>query len=64
VEQGALRDLEGILLQTKGTDRLVLSVSLLQRSLAVEIDRDCVAPIRSRDCVPNAERIRASEITQ
>jgi transcription antitermination factor NusG len=61
VEHGALRDLEGILLQTKGTDRLVLSVSLLQRSLAVEIDRDCVAPVRSRKGVPNGARVPASE---
>lgn len=45
VEHGPLRDLEGILLQTKGAHRLVLSVSLLQRSVAVEVDRDCVAPI-------------------
>jgi len=48
VEHGALRDLEGILLQAKGSHRLVLSVSLLQRSVAVEVDRDCVAPIKSR----------------
>jgi len=51
VEYGALRDVEGILLQTKGTQRLVLSVSLLQRSVAVEVDRDCVTPlnVRGRD---------------
>jgi transcriptional antiterminator RfaH len=48
VEHGPLRDLEGILLQAKGSHRLVLSVSLLQRSVAVEIDRDCVAPVQSR----------------
>jgi len=48
VEHGPLRDLEGILLQAKGSHRLVLSVSLLQRSVAVEVDRDCVAPILSR----------------
>ena len=45
VEHGALRDLEGILLQAKGSHRLVVSVSLLQRSVAVEIDRDCVVPM-------------------
>jgi len=48
VDRGPLRDLEGILLQAKGSHRLVLSVSLLQRSVAVEVDRDCVTPIRSR----------------
>lgn len=45
VEHGPLRDLEGILVQEKGAARLVLSVSLLQRSIAVELDRDCVAPV-------------------
>ncbi len=49
VERGALRDVEGILLQAKGSHRLVLSVALLQRSVAVEVDRDCVTPIRSLD---------------
>jgi transcription antitermination factor NusG len=48
VEHGPLRDLEGILLQAKGSHRLILSVSLLQRSVAVEVDRDCVTPIQSR----------------
>jgi transcriptional antiterminator RfaH len=48
VEHGPLRDLEGILLQAKGSQRLVLSVSLLQRSVAVEVDRDSVTPVHSR----------------
>ena len=48
VDYGPLRDLEGILLQVKGSHRLVLSVSLLQRSVSVEVDRDCVTPIHSR----------------
>ena len=47
VERGALRDVEGILLQVKGAHRLVLSVSLLQRSVAVEVDRDSVIPVQS-----------------
>ena len=49
VEHGPLRDLEGILLKAKGSHRLVLSVSLLQRSVAVEVDRDCVIPVKSWD---------------
>lgn len=48
VEHGPLRDMEGILLQAKGSQRLVLSVSLLQRSVAVEVDRDSVTPVHSR----------------
>jgi transcription antitermination factor NusG len=47
VEHGALRDLEGLLLQAKGSHRLILSVSLLQRSVAVEVDRDCVTPVNT-----------------
>ena len=45
VEHGPLRDLEGILLRMKGSERLVLSVALLHRSVAVELDRDSVTPI-------------------
>ena len=40
---GPLRGLEGILLD-KRTCKLVVSVALLQRSVAVEIDRQCVTP--------------------
>ena len=45
VERGSLSGLEGILLEIKNSYRLVVSLSLLQRSVAVEIDRDCVAPM-------------------
>lgn len=38
IERGSLAGIEGILLQMKGRHRLVLSVSLLQRSVAVDID--------------------------
>lgn len=38
IEQGSLAGVEGILLQLKGRHRLVLSVTLLQRSVAVDID--------------------------
>ena len=42
IECGALRGVEGILLNIKGGHRLVLSVSLLQRSVAVEVDSSWV----------------------
>ena len=45
IESDALQGLEGVLIQFKGNHRLVLSVSLLQRSVALEIDRSCVTPI-------------------
>jgi transcription antitermination factor NusG len=44
VERGAFEGMEGILLRTKGQDRLILSVTLLQRSVAVEIERCWVRP--------------------
>ena len=42
---GALAGMEGILIAFKGTRRIVLSVSLLRRSVALEIDRSEVCPI-------------------
>ncbi len=39
LEEGPLAGLEGILIQVKNQHRLVVSVTLLQRSVAVEIDR-------------------------
>lgn len=47
VERGPLAGLEGILLRSKGQDNLVVSLSLLQRSVAVEVGRECLRPIRS-----------------
>ena len=42
IESGALRGLEGILVDTRSRRRLILSVSILQRSVAVEIDSELV----------------------
>src|SRR5579872_3476392 len=47
IERGSLAGVEGILLQMKGRHRLVLSVSLLQRSVAVDIDSAAVTPVRT-----------------
>jgi transcription antitermination factor NusG len=46
VEEGALRGMEGILVSFKSGHRVVVSVSLLHRSVALEIDRLLVKPIR------------------
>jgi len=48
VERGPLAGVEGIIVSFKGQYRLVVSVSLLQRSVAVEIDRDWVRPTSHR----------------
>jgi transcription antitermination factor NusG len=50
VEEGPLRGLEGILIQVTNQYRVVASVTLLQRSVAVEVDREWVAPIRKPCC--------------
>jgi len=44
IERGSLAGVEGILVAQKGSARLVVSVSLLQRSVAVEIDESWVWP--------------------
>jgi transcription antitermination factor NusG len=51
IEGGALTGIEGILTGFKGTHRIVLSVSLLRRSVALEIDRGEVRPIQPRRTV-------------
>ena len=48
VEHGPMRGMEGALLRTKDAVRLVISVELLQRSIAVQVDRDAVVPHRRR----------------
>jgi len=48
IERGPLRGLEGVLERGKDYWRVVVSVELLQRSVAVEIDRDAVALIAER----------------
>jgi len=57
IEEGPLRSLEGVLVTTKGKDQLILSITLLQRSVAVAVDRRWVRPIRDPvagklDCSP------------
>jgi transcription antitermination factor NusG len=46
IEDGALSGLEGILTSFKASRRIVVSVSLLRRSVALEIDRSEVCPIQ------------------
>lgn len=47
IASGPLRGLQGILVESRGRNKFVLSVSLLQRSVAVEIDSMSVNPLRS-----------------
>lgn len=45
IERGSLEGVEGVLLAVKKPHRLVVSVTLLQRSVAVEIDEAWATPI-------------------
>jgi transcriptional antiterminator NusG len=47
IESGPLRGMEGLLTKFKGNHRLIVSVTLLQRSVAVEIDSALVTPVHS-----------------
>jgi transcription antitermination factor NusG len=44
VERGPLEGLEGLLIEVRKQQRIVVSVPLLMRSVAVEIERDWVTP--------------------
>lgn len=49
IEYGPLSGVEGILLGFRGHQRLVLSVTLLQRSVAVQIDEAWITPVPQRN---------------
>jgi transcription antitermination factor NusG len=51
IDAGPLGGIEGILLAFKGSQRLVLSVTLLQRSVAVEIETTFASPAADEPCV-------------
>jgi transcription antitermination factor NusG len=51
IEAGPMQGLEGILLDFRNHQRVVVSIALLQRSVAVEIERLWVTPIGVR-CSP------------
>jgi transcription antitermination factor NusG len=50
VEGGALAGLEGIFVRAKDICRVVVSLNLLQRSIAVELDRESVRPAKTAPC--------------
>lgn len=55
IEMGPLTGLEGTLVRLKNECRLVVSVTLLRRSVSVEVDRECVQPIQ-----PMGELLKAA----
>jgi transcription antitermination factor NusG len=51
IHSGGLTGLEGILINFKGSHRVVLSVSLLQRSVALEVDLSWVTAIEKANAL-------------
>jgi transcription antitermination factor NusG len=45
IEQGPLAGVDGTVLQLKGQYHLIVKISLLQRSVAAEVDRESVRPL-------------------
>jgi transcription antitermination factor NusG len=44
IEEGPLRNVTGILTEINGSEQLIVSITLLQRSLAVAIPRQSIRP--------------------
>jgi transcription antitermination factor NusG len=60
ITRGSLRGVEGFLVSSKNQYRLVVSIQLLQRSVAAEIDRDCIQPISSGRLAPDGRSAHTS----
>jgi transcription antitermination factor NusG len=45
IQEGPLRNVEGILTEIKGLRNLIVSITLLQRSVAVTIERAAIRPV-------------------
>jgi len=57
VNYGTLTGLEGILVNVKGNHRVVLSVKLLQRSVAMEVETSWLSPVKEATRENIAQRI-------
>ncbi len=60
IRRGSMTGLEGILVEAKRNFRLVISVTLLQRSVAVEVDRDWIRPLSGGYGRPKTRTLSAS----
>jgi transcription antitermination factor NusG len=45
IRSGALEGIEGIVVRRKNEVRVVLTLELIQRSVAIEVDTDCLEPV-------------------
>lgn len=66
VKSDVLDGMEGILTSFKGSHRVIISVSLLRRSVALEIDRSRITPLGSprKAAAGTAEELPALEAVQ
>ncbi|HSS52288.1 MAG TPA: transcription termination/antitermination NusG family protein [Thermoanaerobaculia bacterium] len=60
VKDGPFRGWTGKVLREKGKLRLVVSITLLRQSVAAELDREVLAPLRHRQMPPPARAPRPS----
>lgn len=58
VECGPLQGVEGVFINEKNTCRLVVSVEILRRSVAVEVERDWIRPMTVRNGSSTIDRKR------
>lgn len=65
IEHGPLRNVEGILKEVKGSRNLIISITLLQRSVGVCIERTGVRPLAqsslNRQPHPDARRLQVGD---
>ncbi len=64
IEDGALCGVQGILIGFKGARRIVVSVSLLRRSVALEIDRSVVCAIEEQSTIVPTEPVPFSSLLE
>ena len=62
LEGGPLAGLEGVLIEPQRDQRLVISVTLLKRSVAVAIERHWVRPLETDGCLPIAQIIGSGQL--
>jgi transcription antitermination factor NusG len=62
IRQGPLADVEGIVLRDEGRSRLIVSVSLLQRSVVAEVDRDWLEKAEPAPLVNRARMMTSSPV--
>ena len=62
IQEGPFRGYLGVIVREKGTQRLVVSVSMLRRSVAVELEREALAPDPSSPRRAAGERRAASAV--